>query len=191
MFRTIIATLALIVSMGAHASSLESLAFDINQSMLADSEMNGPFHFAVGDEANYKLNMGGFINGTMAMKVAAVDTDGTVTINQDMSLMGQNQNCVEVLNPNTGEVKSFKCNGQDQNAGDQGDIEVIETKEDTVKVPAGTFTCLYIKAKQKSSNDVVEQWINPKDIPVFGLAKTIAPSQLGKVTIELTSFKRM
>jgi hypothetical protein len=191
MFKTIIAALGLILSLSAHANNFEALAFDINQSMLAQTQMEGPFHFAVGDEASYKLNMGGFLNGTMGMKVAAVDADGTVTINQDMSLMGQSQNCVEVLNPNTGEVKSFKCNGQDQKPGDQGDVEVVETKEDTVTVPAGTFTCLYIKAKQKTSNDVVEQWINPKEIPVFGLAKTIAPSQLGKVTIELTSFKRM
>ncbi len=189
MFKTILATIGFVFCVSAQANTIGTTAFEIGHAVLSDVEAMGPFKFAVGDEANYKLNMGGFISGTMQMKVKAVQAD-EVTITQVMSLMGQNQNCEQVLNPNTGEVKKFQCNGQDQNMGDQGNIEVIETKEDTVKVPAGTFTCLYIKAKPKNSNDVVEQWINPRDIPLFGLAKTIAPSQLGKVTVELTSFKR-
>jgi hypothetical protein len=190
MFKTILATLGLAVSLSAQANTVGSLAYQINQAVLGDVEAQSPFKFVVGDEANYKLNMGGFIQGTMKMKVKAVQTD-EVTITQDMSLMGQNQNCEQVLNPNTGEVKKFQCNGQDQNAGDAGDVEVVETKEDTVKVPAGSFVCLYIKAKQKSSGQFVEQWVNPKDVPVFGLVKTIAPSQLGQVVVELTSFTRM
>lgn len=190
MFKTIIATLGMILSMSANASTISSLAYDINQAVLADTQMQSPFKFAVGDQADYKLNMGGFLNGTMSMKVTAVAAD-EVSLTQVMSMMGQNQNCEQTINPNTGEVKKFVCNGQAQNPGDQGNIEVVETKEDTITVPAGTFTCLYIKANNKTDNSIVEQWVNPKDVPVFGLVKTIAPSQLGKVTVELTSFKRM
>lgn len=190
MFRTILATLGLLIGISAQANTIGTVAYEVGRAVLSDVEAQSPFNFKVGDEANYKLNMGGFINGTMAMKVKDVQPD-EVTITQVMNLMGQAQNCEQVFNPNTGEIKKFQCNGQDQNQGGGEAPEVIETKEDTVKVPAGTFTCLYIKAKPANSNDVIEQWINPKQVPVFGLVKTIAPSQLGKVVVELASFKRM
>jgi hypothetical protein len=106
-----------------------------------------------------------------------------------MDIMGQNQNCEMVMNPNTGETTKFECNGQAQDPGDASDIEVIETKEDTVKVPAGTFVCLYIKAKTQGQE--VQQWINPKEVPVMGMVKSIMPSQMGEVTVELASFKKM
>lgn len=189
MFKSILLALGLTLSFSAQAN-FETFAYDISQAMMADARVQGPFNFKVGDSASYKLNMGGFIPGTMDMKVTDVKAD-EVTISQVMGIMGQNQDCVQVINPNTGEIKKFECNGQAQDPGQAGDVEVVETKEDTVKVPAGTFVCLYIKAKQSGSNDHVEQWINPKEIPVFGLAKTIAPSQLGKVTVELSSFKKM
>jgi len=190
MFKSLLVVLGLAVSFGAQANPVEALAYDLNQSMMTETLAQGPFDFKVGDTASYKLNIGGFLNGTMVMTVKAVSTD-EVTITQVMDMMGQKQNCEQVMNPNTGEIKKFQCNGQDQDTGSADDIELVETKEDTVKVPAGTFVCMYIKAKQKSSGDFIEQWINPKEVPVVGLVKTIAPSQLGKVTVELTSFKKM
>lgn len=190
MFKSLLLTLGLTVSFGAQANTIEALAYDLNQAMLSEAMVQGPFDFKVGDSASYKLNMGGFINGTMVMAVKAVGAED-VTITQEMDLMGQKQSCEQVLNPNTGEIKKFQCNGQDQDAGSADDIELIETKEDTVKVPAGTFVCMYIKARQKSTGQDVEQWINPKEVPVFGMVKQVAPSQLGKVTVELTSFKKM
>ncbi|PIS10164.1 MAG: hypothetical protein COT73_10880 [Bdellovibrio sp. CG10_big_fil_rev_8_21_14_0_10_47_8] len=57
-------------------------------------------------------------------------------------------------------------------------------------VPAGTFTCLYIRAKDSEKNQEIQQWINPKLIPVLGMAKSIVPSQMGEVVLELTSFKK-
>ena len=60
-----------------------------------------------------------------------------------------------------------------------------------VTVPAGTFDTIYIKIKDKANNDQIsEQWVNPRDIPLSGMVKSLADSQLGKVTIELTSFKK-
>jgi hypothetical protein len=190
MFKSFFAALGLLISLNAQANTITTLAFDLGNAVLSDVEMKGPFKFKVGDEASYKMNMGGFISGTMEVKVKDVQAD-EVTIAQSVSIMGQAQNCEQIINPNTGEIKKFQCNGQDQDMGDAGNVEVIETKEDTIKVPAGTFTCFYIKAKPRNSNDSVEQWINPKEVPVFGLVKSIAPSQIGKVVIELASFKRM
>ncbi|MEZ0392162.1 MAG: hypothetical protein ACAH59_08110 [Pseudobdellovibrionaceae bacterium] len=190
MFKKILLALGLVVSVSANANNLETLAYDLGAAMAAQTQAQGPFDFKVGDTASYKLNMAQFINGTMVMTVKAVTAD-EVTITQDLDLMIQKQSCEQVINPNTGEIKKFTCNGQDQDPGNAGDVEVIETKEDTVTVPAGTFVCLYVKARQASVQGDIEQWINPKDVPVFGLVKQLAPSQFGKVTVELTSFKKM
>lgn len=143
----------------------------------------------VGDSASYKLNMGGFINGSMVMTVKSYDAQGLL-ITQDMDLgFAGKQNCEMLIDPGTGKTKSLVCNGQNQDVG-ENNVEIIETKEATVTVPAGTFQAIYIKAKNNSDNSEIQQWVNPRDVPVFGLIKTIAPSQLGEVTIELTSFKR-
>lgn len=191
MFKKLLLALGLVVSVSAGASTnINSLMSDISSAVLADVQAQSPFNWKVGDTASYKLNMGGFIQGKMVMTIKVVEP-AKLVIAQDMDLgFAGKQSCEQTLNPNTGEVISIVCNGQQQQAGNQGDIEMIDSKEDTVTVPAGTFTCLYIKARNKADNSEVEQWVSPKEVPVFGMVKTIAPSQLGKVTVELTSFKR-
>ncbi len=189
MFKKILVALSFVASVSAQAYTMQNLAQEVGSSVAEQAASGrGMFNFKVGDTASYKLQMG-FLPGTMVMTVTNVVPD-EVTISQVMNMLGQKQDCVEVLNPNTGEMKSMTCNGQAQNSGDASDIEVIDQKEDTVTVPAGTFTCLYIKAKQKSNGNEIEQWINPSEIPVFGMAKSTMPSQMGKVVIELTSFKK-
>lgn len=179
--------LSMALSFGANASTINTVVTDVNTAVLQGLE-RGTFDWKVGDSATYNLKAG-FIKGTMVMGVKAVAAD-SVTLTQDMDLgfMGK-QACEIVLNPQTGETKSMVCNGQAQDPGQNGNVEIIESKEDTVTVPAGTFTCLYIKAKQ--DQNIVQQWINPKQVPVMGLVKTIAPSQIGDVNIELVSFKKM
>lgn len=189
MIRSLLLAATLVAGMTASATTINDLAFSLAQSTFENTETLG-LKFVVGDQADYKLNMGGFINGSMTMTVKSVNaTEAVIAQDMDLGFAGK-QNCEMTLDPNTGASKKFVCNGKEQDMGNQGDIEVVDTKEDTVKVPAGTFTCLYIKAKQKSSGDVIEQWANMKDVPVFGMVKTIAPSQLGQVTIELKSFKK-
>jgi len=189
MFKTLLVSLSLVASVGAQAYTMTDLAQEVNSAIVQNAAVRSPFNFVVGDTASYNVNMG-FMPATMTMTVKDVKAD-EVTINQDIGMMGQTQSCVEVLNPNTGEVKSMVCNGQSQQSGSASDIQVVEQKEDTVTVPAGTFTCLYIKATQKSDGANIEQWINPSEIPVFGMAKAIMPGQFGPVTVELTSFKKM
>ncbi len=190
MFKSMILALGFIVSVSANATNLTALAHDINTQILSGVQMQGVFNWKVGDTTTYNLDMT-IIKGTMTMAVKDVQPDA-VTFTQDMDMgMAGKQSCEMIINPNTGETKKLTCNGQDQSTGGAGDVTVVDQKEDTVTVPAGTFTCLYIKAQQKKDNSVVEQWINPKLIPVLGMAKTIAPSQFGAVTIVLASYKRM
>lgn len=191
MIRALLLTAGLFVATHASAVTPMEIAVGTSQKVLAGVVAQG-FNFVKGDSANYKLNMGGFINGTMAMLVADVGADG-VWIHQDMDLgfMGK-QNIQELIDPNTGEIKKMIVNGKEQAPPEAGDIEVIDSKEDTITVPAGTYTCLYIKAKvtQQGQTSNMEQWIDLRDIPVMGLVKTTMDSQMGPVTIELTSFKR-
>lgn len=190
MFRALLIASALFASTHASASfQMNELSLNLGKAVFSDVETRG-LNWAVGDTANYKLDIGGFIKGTMEMIVKSVNGSEAV-LTQNMSVMGQAQNCEMTLNLNTGEVKSMVCNGQNQETGGGDDVEVIETKADTVTVPAGTFECLYIKAHSKKQNADIEQWANPKLIPVLGMAKALMPSQVGKVTIELASFKKM
>lgn len=173
----------------ASANTINMVAIEaFNKAVMTDVGTLG-LNLKQGDMAQYALKMS-IISGTMTMTVKEVTADqAIITQDMDLGFMGK-QSCEITMVPTTGETKKMVCNGQEQKPSDPSDIEVIETKEDTVKVPAGTFVCFYVKAKVKSQNAVVEQWVNLKDVPVVGLVKTIAPSQLGNVTIELSKFKK-
>lgn len=44
--------------------------------------------------------------------------------------------------------------------------------------------------KDKDNNQETNAWINPEQIPLSGMLKTIQPSQFGEVNVELTSFNK-
>lgn len=192
MFKTILLALGLVLSVNAKALTMNDVARNLSNTIINEVDTQGTFNWVVGDTASYNLKMG-FISGSMAMTIKVVQADKLV-IAQDMDLgfMGK-QACEMTLNPQTGALEKMTCNGQDQTPGDQGTTEVIDSKEDTVKVPAGTFVCLYIKAKQTTSGKetIIQQWANPKLVPVMGMVKAISPTQLGDMTVELVSFKKM
>ncbi|MGZ3690239.1 MAG: hypothetical protein ACXVAX_01975 [Pseudobdellovibrio sp.] len=143
----------------------------------------------VGQENDYKLNMGGFLNGTMVMSVKSVGADG-IWLTQDVDLMIQKQKVEILLDPSNGQIKKMLVNGQEQTPPKQ-DLEIIDQKEDHITVPAGAFDVIYLKVKDNASNGAIsEMWVNPRDIPLSGMVKTIQDSQMGKVTIELSSFKK-
>ncbi len=196
MFKTILLALGLVLSINVQANTgtatINDIASNLNKTILNDVEMQGPFNWAVGDTATYNLKSG-FISGTMTMIIKAVSASELVIGQElDMGFVGK-QSCEMTINPQTGKLLKMVCNGQDQTPSDEGTLEVIESKEDTITVPAGTFVCLYIKAKQtaQEKETIIQQWANPKLVPVMGLIKAISPSPLGEVNIELVSFKKM
>lgn len=190
MFKSFIVAAAILVSASAHAYN--TVGESILASQLAHIKgavVTEGLDWRVGQENNYKLNMGGFINGTMKMYVKEVTADG-IWVVQDVDLMIQKQKVEILIDPNTGEIKKMLVDGKEQ-APPKQDMEIIEQKEDRVTVPAGTFDAIYLKVKDNANNgSISEQWINPRDIPLSGMLKSLADSQLGKVTIELTSFKK-
>lgn len=140
-----------------------------------------------GDTANYNVDMG-FIKGKMVTSVTSNDGN-EIWLLQDMDLGFAGKQKVETLiDANTGEVKKVIANGQEQEVPKQ-DLEVVEIVDDTITVPAGTFKCIHAKLLDKSTNDELNMWAST-DVPMSGLVKQIAPSQFGKVTVELTSFTK-
>lgn len=143
--------------------------------------------FVVGDTADYKLNMGGFINGTMKMSVKSIDADGIWMVQDvDLSFMGK-QLMESLIDPATGQVKKLLVNGQEQEVPATPELELIEIIDDTITVPAGSFDCQHIRLLDKSNNSEIKIW-SSADVSLSGLVKQIAPSQLGQVTTELTGF---
>ncbi len=190
MFKSLILAAALVVTASAQASnSIGMFLFQKQIAQIQGAITTQGLAWKVGDTNNYKLNMGGFINGTMKMYVREINSDG-IWMNQDVDLMIQKSKIEVLLNPANGEVIKMIVDGKEQ-AAPKNDTEVVEQKEATVTVPAGTFRTIYLKLKDNAQNgQTSEMWVNPRDIPLSGMAKSLADSQLGKVTIELASFEK-
>jgi hypothetical protein len=151
--------------------------------------LNQALNWKVGDKADYKLSMG-FIKGTMNT-IVREEIDKGFWVNQDMDLGFMGKQKVEILfDKFTGAVLEMRVNGEKQDAPDPGDVEIIETRGEKVTVPAGTFEALYAKVKETKNNQVSEVWINPDVVPINGMIKTLSNSQMGKVTVELTAYKK-
>lgn len=190
MFKSIVIVAALVLSTAAQASN--TVAGFLFEKQLSSIQQNvktfGP-DWKVGDACDYKLNMGGFLNGTMKMYIREIGADG-IWLVQDVDLMIQKQKVEMLLDANTGEVKKVLVDGREQSLP-ESDPEIIEQKEANITVPAGTFQAIYLKLKDNAQNGAIsEMWVNPRDIPLSGMLKSIQDSQLGKVTIELTSFTK-
>ncbi len=140
----------------------------------------------VGDTADYKMNIGGFIDGTIHSYVRE-DNGTEIWVQQDAAIMGQNQKIEILFEKATGQVKKILADGKDQAIPDASNLEVVDQKEDQVTVPAGTFKAIYVKIKNKSDGKTQEAWINPQDVPINGMVKALADSQFGQVTQELTA----
>ena len=189
MLKSLSISLAALLFAGvSHAANINTALVGMTQSILAET-MTAPGNWVVGDTASYKMNMGGFLEGTMKMSVKQIDSSGLV-INQeaDLSFMGK-QSCDITIDLSNGNIKSLVCNGQAQQVP-ESDMELVDNREETITVPAGTFKSAYLKMLNKKDNTTAEQWVNPTLIPVTGMITAISQSQFGPVTLELTSFKK-
>ena len=190
MFKSLIVAAALVISTTAQATnSAAKFLFAGQIQQIQETVVSQGLNWKVGDENNYKLSIGGFLNGTMKMYVRDIGPDDLWMV-QDIDLSIQKQKVEALLDINTGELKKLLVNGEEQELP-KADFEIVEQKEATVTVKAGTFKTIYLKIKDNSQKGAIsEQWVNPRDIPLSGMAKSVADSQIGKVNIELTSFKR-
>lgn len=190
MFKSLIIAVTLMVSAAAQAhNTLAEAIFASQQTQIQEAVVAQGLNWKVGQENNYKLNMGGFLKGTMKMYVREVGADG-IWLVQDIDMSIQKQKVEVLLDSATGQIKKMLVNGKEQEPP-KADYELIDQKEDHITVPAGEFDVIYLKIKDNANKgQISEQWVNPRDIPLSGMAQSKADSQLGKVTIQLTSFKK-
>ncbi len=183
--KTLFALAALVFGLQANAMTAAEVRSEVINTV-AQSVVANP-GWVVGDSADYNL-AGGIINGTMHMFVREQVSQGT-WIEQDMDLGFLGKQKVEVLYAPDGKILELIANGQKQTPPAPGDQKIIETRKESVTVPKGTFECLYAKIQDVKNNQTSEVWIN-RDVPVAGMVKTMSPSQLGTITIELTGFQK-
>lgn len=188
MFKFILATAVVVSTWSANAKTAVEVLFDMQAPQIASEVQAQGLNWKVGDTNNYKIDMG-FIKGTMKMSVKSIGQEG-IWLDQtaDLGFAGKQQ-IQMLLDPNTGEIKKMIVNGKEQEAP-KSNVEIIELKEDRVTVPAGTFDCIHARIKDLDQNQEINQWVNPQQIPLSGMLKSVAPSQFGQVTIVLTSFTK-
>lgn len=189
MLKALIASLGFLVATQAVAApTIADTLVQAQMPAIMDQAQTLGLDWKVGDRADYKIDMG-FLKGTMVMSVKSIGADGIwMTQDADLGFAGK-QNIETLIDPNTGEVKKMLVNGQEQQIPKQ-EIEVIEVKEASITVPAGTFDCIHARLLEKTKNEEINAWMNPQVVPMSGLLKQVAPSQFGTVTVELTSFQK-
>lgn len=188
MFKSFIVAAGLFIATQAQAVSLPEMLIAQQQNAIVQAVETQALNWKVGDTNNYNVDMG-FIKGKMVMSVKSIVAEG-IWIAQDMDLgFAGKQNAEMLIDPNTGETKKFLVGGKEQEIP-KNNTEVISVVEDKITVPAGTFDCIHATLKNKDDNSEINAWINPQQIPISGMLKQVAPSQFGKVTVVLTSFKK-
>ncbi|MES2963740.1 MAG: hypothetical protein V4760_07595 [Bdellovibrionota bacterium] len=183
---------AALIAVGA-AQTQASVGFDVAQLQartLVEAQLTGGLNWKVGDQADYSVNIGGFIKGT-SHNFVREDSGTELWMVQDMDLGFAGKQKIEVLfDKATGQIKKMLANGQEQQIPDNKDVEIVEMKEDHIKTTAGEFDCIYAKIKNTKDGSIQEAWMNPQAVPMSGLLKALADSQFGKVTQEITKFQR-
>lgn len=144
----------------------------------------------VGEQNNYKLDGGFFMQGSMSMTVTSIAPEG-IWLEQvmDMGFMGK-QTAQALIDANDGHTIKLIVNGEEQTIPEQ-DYEVIGMTEDNITVPAGNFDVVHVTIQDKTNNQQIEQWANLQLVPISGMVKSVTPYQFGTMTLELTSFNKM
>ncbi len=171
------------------APAQANVGFDVQglqmQAIMEAQALTG-IEWKVGDKTSHKI-AGGFINGKSETYVRE-DIGTSLWLQNDLDLGFLGKQKIEILiNKTTGQIEKMIANGQEQQVPEV-DPEVLEMKEDKIKVTAGEFDCIYVKVLDRKSNQTQEAWINPQAVPMSGNIKSMSDSQLGKITQELTAF---
>ena len=190
-------TLALFVLATCGISRAENLDFlspalvqEVQNTMSAQLERStlDLINWKIGDNMVYDVELGSMGKlGSMTM-AASKDEGAAVWVKEEANLMGQNDVTEILINRADGKVLKMIHNGQEQQVPNQ-DIEIISQDYTSVTVPAGTFKCMHVVAKSKDVSKM-EIWANPQATALMGMVQQSMDSQMGTVTLKLTSFKK-
>jgi hypothetical protein len=201
MFRSTMIAACLMLGAGAYANNnVSDVLLKANlkfAAKIAKATVRPMIGFNVGDTCNYNMTMtveGSAMNGTMTMSITNI-TAPNMTIEQDMSISGQTENCSEVVNTTSGDVSSITCNGQPQTPPAAGTVTITGESNATITVPAGTFNTVDVTTSDSSTSPatVADEWVNQDTVPVGGMVQmTTTESEMGMtipIEAQLTSFK--
>lgn len=192
MIQRLLAAAVMLFAVQINAGERQVSIFELNtfQNLVRSQVVEGKaLDWIVGETADYKINMG-FLSGTMKTQVREEVREG-FWVQQDMSIMGQQQKVEMLIDRSTGEILELIVNGKKEEIPEPGNQEIVDMQDTTVTVPAGSFECLYLKIRDLDENKDMEAWINPYDVPVTGMIKQKAPGPFGTVTVELTAFRKL
>ena len=181
---------ATLVAVSVQAAKAD-VFFDVNAlqaQTLVEAQLHQGLNWHVGDQADYKIAVGGFINGT-SHNFVREDIGTSFWMEQDMDIGMLGKQKIEIqINKTTGAIEKLLANGQAQTPPNAADQQVIDMHEDHVTIGMGSYDCIYAKVQSKKDQSIQEAWINPQVVPMMGLLKALADSQFGKVTQEATAF---
>lgn len=173
-----------------HARATETVAFDaakFQARAMVAAHVDGELNWKVGDRASFTIDMS-ITKGT-AEQFVREETATSFWVQTDIELQRFGKQKIEVLtNKTTGAIEQLLVNGRAQTPPDPSTLEVVETRNDHIRVAAGEFDCVYAKIRNTKDNSIEESWSNDTAVPMGGILKDIATAQVGNVTQELVSF---
>lgn len=145
----------------------------------------------VGEFANFSLDLGILGQGTVTKKVTGEENTPeygeAVWVETDVKMPMGAQNVRTLIDRDTGKILKLIVDGKEQEV-EEPNLEVFEQRAEKVTVPAGTFRSIYIRARDHNQDADIEAWINPTDIPVGGILKSVIKKGFITMTMELTEF---
>lgn len=178
----------LALTLGANISQANVVnALSVHQALLP-SFTTQLIYWEVGQKMNHKLSVAG-MEGTMATEVKK-ETEVGFWLFQDLSIAGQQQKVQSLVSKEDGTILEMIVNGQKQTPPEAPEVEILEQKSASIKVPAGTFDCVFAKIKDVSTEETTDLWMNQKLIPINGMLKMITTQQGYEIVAELVSFKK-
>lgn len=187
--KIVLILLALVISTQSVAGSARAGTFSLLlQSTIYALQTSDVSAWRVGDFTEHKINMGNQTGSSRSIVAEISESGAWVEQNIELGLIGK-QKVEMFFSRQTGQLLILKVNGEVQEVPESNE-EVVEVKETRIYVPAGTFACVYTKAKDRKSGEISESWVNARKIPIFGYIKTKSPGPLGLIIMELIAFGR-
>lgn len=138
----------------------------------------------VGDWTEYRLSMS-FLKGKL-LKKCTQNEGNSVWLETKMEIPLGNQLILAQIRKSDGKILKLIVNGREQEIKSPK-YTIISQEAETVTVPAGTFQTIHLLLRDEENRDT-NVWINPRDVVLEGMVKTLTEQQFGTVSLELTRF---
>lgn len=183
--------LSIVMSLPAFAQvkPIEDVILDLAvlQQSATSVALTDGLKWQVGDRATYKI-ISSVITGSSTQFVREDLGDKLwMQADVDMGFLGS-QKMEMLFDKATGKILKLLVNGKEQTPPDPNDLDVLETRNERIRVAAGEFDCVYAKQRNRKDGKIQEGWTDDKDVPMGGMVRAMGNSPIGKVTQELQTY---